>query len=352
MTSWVAPTEQFTLDYLPDCTEVFTSIEAPLYEDYLPAVIVSEYNRGHISYALKLRSFYLRCGDHAPEEYGFVGPKDALSLSERVWFLALQHYRNELTSPTVSRPSVLLNLDKLMRAHPATRTDYTTSLRASLLATIGSKPAAVGSIEGEIDRLVNERMPSTRNLLQGPRKDSSNYNKLARRGFEAVPTLISHFGDPRLTGNYTVYGQQYDRLDTVGDTCQSLVDGMSGKWNLSQEEALEWFRSVSGLDPVKYAVTDQKTSERESVAMMALIQAKSPASLQEILVSRVSSPNPLWIGETVSALLGSTLPRSEKLAALKTAYSKSSEVKRKQLLYTVKTMNAEIAEQMVGVHVK
>src|SRR5262249_28279165 len=117
-------------------------------------------------------------------------PRQALSM------LARSHYANELADPGSSFGTLAARFEaSLAIGAPVQGYDLGPFLR-SLRASAGSSPPPPGSDEAAIDALCE--MGGRRGAL-GPSDDPPAFLRLAERGFGAVPSLIAHLGDERLT---------------------------------------------------------------------------------------------------------------------------------------------------------
>ena len=107
--------------------------------------------------------------------------------------MAWKHWENALADADTDRAKIADRMRALLVAEPSL-TEWSRAVLAALEATLRPSQAKPGSIDAMIDGLVNvsamfgDSSPPDPILL-----------KLERLGFEAVPALIEHWDDTRLT---------------------------------------------------------------------------------------------------------------------------------------------------------
>jgi hypothetical protein len=108
--------------------------------------------------------------------------------------VALAHWANELVRADSDRAQIAERLEALLESEPVLDTQPNRLLLRSLRATLAPSTAAPGSIEAMIDRL----MELTSSRVYGG-EFAPDYLRLKLLGFQAVPELIQHLDDERLT---------------------------------------------------------------------------------------------------------------------------------------------------------
>lgn len=123
-------------------------------------------------------------------------PKDDEQTPRQMLISGSQTYwRNRTTHPTIDRAPVAKKIKELIGKYPEWNTEDNRALLKSLeLALVPSK-AKPGSIEALIDALVDYHVDEDTN----PFDFNNAYWQLADRGFDAVPALLAHLDDDRLT---------------------------------------------------------------------------------------------------------------------------------------------------------
>jgi hypothetical protein len=164
-------------------------------------------------------------------------PPDALA------YLAWAHWGNEIARPGTDRAVIAKRMKALLAARPGFRTPANQALLRSLEAALRPSRATPGSVEALIDGLVD--------LPQGTygQPADSPYWGLAERGFEAVPVLIAHLDDERLTRGLKVGFNNFPTWHLrVQDLASDLLQKLAGE-NLGKD----WVRRQQGYAVEKAA---------------------------------------------------------------------------------------------------
>jgi hypothetical protein len=158
-----------------------------------------------------------------------------------VAFLAWAQRANELFRPETDRSVSLRRLKLLIVAEPRLDVQYNRDLIASLEAALVPSKGKPGSIDSMIDDLV-ELCPC--DLNSDPRPQAL---ALIERGFDAVPDLIAHLDDHRLTRfDSTGLGSHgFNYPFPVGSVCVMLLEGLVGyetrrTWDAEQPDDAAW----------------------------------------------------------------------------------------------------------------
>ena len=111
---------------------------------------------------------------------------------------AWNHWINTTLQPGTDRRVALLHLDALAKAFPvlddASRREFREALRLTVQPGKGTPGSAEALIDGLTDLPDNE--PET---FSKSRENAPDYVRLGQMGFAAIPALIAHVDDPRLT---------------------------------------------------------------------------------------------------------------------------------------------------------
>lgn len=168
------------------------------------------------------------------------------SVRKQLIQLAWHYWLERVTHPKGDRAPVARRVHDLIRKDKELDTDHHRVLLKSLdLALVPSK-AKPGSIEALIDGLV-DYSADTGTIGVFERQDS--YWRIAQLGFDAVPTLIDHLDDDRLTRSmmtgFNNFPSWHMRVkDVVGD----LLEGLAG-----EESGRDWLRRQQGYEVEKAA---------------------------------------------------------------------------------------------------
>lgn len=262
-----------------------------------------------------------------------------LPLRKQLVQLAWSYWERQLTQPGVDRAPVAKRLKELIRQDKEFDTNYNRSLLKSLdLALLPSK-AKPGSVKAMIDDLVDYDADSGPSSQIDP---GDRYERLVKLGFEAVPELIKHLNDDRLTraksmghpfvGNSwhlrvgEVVGNLLDDLAVqdlmrAGDEYDSRSDSYYRQlgYRVTVKSASEWWEKAQKVGEEQYLL-DHVLSEGEvNSHLLTVIEAKYPKHVSS-LYRKVLDQRPKvdsWM--LAEALLRCKVPDKEKLTLLRHA---------------------------------
>ena len=249
-----------------------------------------------------------------------------LSSRSALEYLVWTHYGNELVKPDTDRAKIAKQMKAVLGAEPKLNTEYRKNLIKSLEAALAPSTAKPGTIERMIDDLTD--MCNTG--LTGNELDP-RYSRLADMGFAAVPALLEHLEDNRLTRSVHVGFNNFPLRNTwVGEVVSGLLQAMAGEdlgknwlrrlqgWNVEKADALAWWDIARKEGEESYFVrnvisTDEKKTWPNSV-MLNVITKKYPQHLPK-LYKKVLDERPMmqsW--ELAAAVARSSLPDEKKRA--------------------------------------
>ena len=167
---------------------------------------------------------------------------------EQVLRSASDYWEGQLTKAASDRKEIVRRLKDLGRRDKAFDTQYHQKLIKSLeLALIPGK-GKPGSIEALIDDLVEYTGPRLSHVWY---EREEHYKRLAVLGFEAVPALIEHLDDDRLTRGIMIgFNNFYPFNLRVRDIVSDLLKGLAG-----QEAKFDWLRRQTGYTVPKDGIT-------------------------------------------------------------------------------------------------
>jgi hypothetical protein len=280
--------------------------------------------------------------------------------SKQLVELSWEYWVKQLSAAKIDRAPIAKRLKELIdKNEDLNKQPNRTLLNALNLALVPSK-AKPGSIEALIDDLVNFNAEDQPEGLDWRFKPESRYWRIAKLGFEAVPVLIEHLDDLRLTrslggaliNNWSTYHEQ------VCHVVSRLLEGLAGDFlgrdgldplrgNPSEKDAArKWWTQAKKVGEERYLVehvirkTDSAISEDGiNIIMLNLIVAKYPKHVPELFRAALEK-NPkteCWIW--VEALLDCKLPEKEKLELLLDLYQKASVNRRMSLLSGIKRLD-------------
>lgn len=145
-------------------------------------------------------------------------------LRERAWYF----WDDQLTQPKIDRTPAFRRLKRLMAEDKEFDTKTHRELLRSLELALQPSTAKPGSIEALIDGLVDDATP----IHSGQFRDENSeaYEQLALLGFDAVPTLLEHLDDDRLTRGELFDGNNFPFWNlNVEDRVSELIENLAAE---------------------------------------------------------------------------------------------------------------------------
>ncbi len=154
--------------------------------------------------------------------------------------LAWSYWEDHLTTPKIDRAPIAKRLKELIRQDKELDTESNRALLRSLdLALVPSK-AKPGSIQAMIDDLVDYDADTG---TMGFFRREDRYWRIARLGFDAVPALIEHLDDDRLTRARMIGFHNFGSWNLrVQDVVSDLLEDLAG-----QNVGRNWLRRQQGF---------------------------------------------------------------------------------------------------------
>jgi hypothetical protein len=253
-----------------------------------------------------------------------VPPRD--QLRRLAWF----YWLDQLTQPAIDRAPVAKRLKDLMRQDQELDTETNRALLKSLdLALVPSK-ARPGSIEELIDNLVDYGATTGTIGIFSPEE---RYWRIAALGFDAVPSLIEHLDDDRLTRAIMQGFNNFPPWNLrVGDVVSDLLEGLAGHdigrnwlrrqqgYGVEKAEAAKWWAAAGKVGEEAYLLghvlpADTKEEDRQadvSAHLVYVIREKYPRHLPTLYRTVLNQRPQLDSRLLVHAVLRSKLPAKEK----------------------------------------
>ena len=211
--------------------------------------------------------------------------------------------------------------------------NYDTTLLQRLKATIAPRKSKPGSMEALVDGLSDYSLnffPPLRST------DDESCWKVAEQGRDAVPTLIDHLNDERLSrGIDWPRGVGWPYRLTVGHLCCRLLDDLSAHTIRHRPEDTEgnhldpalaraWLEKAQAMGEERWLVEHAIPPEGQGQddlpmscpqkTIVRAIAAKYPARLPAIYRAMLRRLGPGASRDFVDEILASKLPREQKLA--------------------------------------
>lgn len=251
----------------------------------------------------------VRTQDPAGKDTPFpLGP----SLAHMAW----RHWQNALVDPHADRAEILGRMRVLLIVEPS----FTGSDRqfvAALEATLAPSRARPGTVEAMIDGLVEVSRLST-----NPTYGDPAVLKLGQLGFDAVPALLQHWDDARLT-RCASQGQ----VTPIRTVIRMLIRNLAGDaWNaedpeVGKAEVLAWWEGARKTGEEAYLVAHVLPAGEEeewpNQTMLRILANKYPRHLSGIYRTILERRTRIETGPVVDAITRSSLPRETKLELLR-----------------------------------
>ena len=241
---------------------------------------------------------------------------------------AWYYWSGQVTEAKIDRSPVAKRLHALILLDEDLNTEDSRALLKSLDAALVPSKAAPGSIEALIDDLVNydgySAIKYFDNISECPEKYGS-YDHLAKFGFDAVPQLIEHLNDDRLT-RYPMplrLGDTKSWTMRVGDVVADLLSDIGvpeGDWRYRQQgelrETLEvrmWWKEARKMGEEAYwlqNVLPPEDDEGENIdsPLVRLIGIKYPKRLPALYKQILEKRGNLSTQELANTVMRSALP--------------------------------------------
>jgi hypothetical protein len=260
--------------------------------------------------------------------------KGNLPLQKRLVGLAWDYWASRATHRTADRAPVLKRLTELIEREPDLNLEHHRALINSLELSLVPTRAEPGSVEALIDALVDY---NTDTYPFSPPEHGEAYWRIVERGFEAVPALIEHLGDDRLTratmhgfNNFPSWPMRVGNV--VGDLIEALAaeemargaDGEGG-WLRRQQghpitraAAAEWFEKAKKVGEEPYfldrVLTNPKGEHgRVNPYVLRVLATKFPASVPVVYKTVLEKHPNLDSTPLAVALSRCSLPVKDKL---------------------------------------
>jgi hypothetical protein len=285
---------------------------------------------GHTRLARRLLAHSLtQEGDLSPSL--FQHPDDRTPRADLA-YLAWTHWANEIVRPGTDRAAIARRMKALLAAEPALDTEGCRGLLKSLELTLRPSRARPGSVEALLDGLLD--LAGGGVARAGP---ESAYWRLVERGFDAVPALIDHLDDERLTrcvlegaAALGVPGRHVRVRGVAGDILCGLAAGdLDRGWLRQQDAAVQkaaaraWWAKARKQGEEKYLLAHVLPAGPEAQDpndhLLWVIARRYPRRLVGVYRTVLEGRPDVQSGPVAEAVSNSTLPREEKIELLRRA---------------------------------
>lgn len=272
-------------------------------------------------------------------------PQDAMI--KYIW----SHFQFEALHPTNDRKPVALRMRQLLNDGHDLWKGAGTRLCEALEAALQPGKGQPGTPLALVDQLVDSTWNGGR-LSFNDGKEEDPYHKLKLLGFAAVPDLIDHLDDPRLTRSVT---EGFNKLTTwprrVGDQTSDLLEeladneelGSGQKGGLVPREAAEtWWREAQAMGEEAYllkTVFPREGRDFISPTHLQIIEARYPARLPEIYRRLARDFPKAQTYAVIASLKQADLPREAKMAVFQEQLTHSDGLTRLSALYQLRDLD-------------
>ncbi len=284
----------------------------------------------------------------------FAENESVNSLHRQLIWEAWNYWWEKVTEPDIDRAPVAKRLHEIQIMLGAR--DYARSYLKGLDAALIPSQAKPGTIEALIDDLVD---------YVGTKPDE-RYNRIANLGFEAVPQLIDHLNDERLTRS-TMQGPF--PLDTahvyVGDVVSDLLYDLAGPamrrqpgriYRPEKAEVQKWWETARDLGEEAYLLRcvlpplDQLISSERSVNIPAarLIGVKYPKHLPSLYRNVLENRPDQNTWELSEIVMKAAIPAEEKLDLLALAVRHKDSWHRLPALHCLSKLDKQLFAKLLA----
>ena len=287
----------------------------------------------------------------ADEIYRRWKPFDTESPREHLLSEVQKYWVHEIRNPNRDRKTIIRHLKALNRE------DYSTQTAKYISGLELADAARRGNVD-PLERLFDELADSSdafRENSQNPYLDDPPIRKLIERGFDAIPAVISHLEDKRLTRStlkYNFFGEVEEEL-TVTRACEILLNRLADetfpreeltqKEEEEREKAMEngfrfgnawlarkpfqkapiqtWWANARQAGEKEYLKSHviHKHAEFGDVvnpALIAMMALRHPDELKDIYRKVLDSKQPIHTRLIADAIVKSSLDRNVKREVL------------------------------------
>lgn len=206
-----------------------------------------------------------------------------------VAYLAWVYSGNELVKPDTDRAKTAKRMKSLLAAEPQLNTEDNRALLTSLEAALVPSKTKPGTVERMIDDLTE--------MSDRWHTDDPRYLRLAQMGFDAVPSLIEHLNDERLTrsinggiNNWATYILRVNEV--ISHILHDMAGGELGEpgairaWRIEKAAAQAWWDKARKEGGEAYVLSHvlppgDKVEGPNSI-MLGIIEKKWPRHLPKL----------------------------------------------------------------------
>jgi hypothetical protein len=273
-------------------------------------------------------------------------------LLEELRAQAFSMWEGRLADRKSDRKVILRHLTQLIEEEKALQYPENLKLLKQLEFTINYKPKAKPTrVEALIDKLTDHwEDPDDPYVV-----DRAAFWQLVELGFEAVPDLLKHINDQRLTRSPPWGSAQ--RV-TVGYLCRKIVMELSGLgFKIDDEASPEdvakakaWFQRAKAIGEEKWVASHVLSSVTQFQAQnVRLLGMKYPARLAAIYRETLKLPASVRVNSFVDGIVESKLPREEKIRLMLEGVKNASVSRQMNALAGLYTLDKPLYRKQLAI---
>jgi hypothetical protein len=251
--------------------------------------------------------------------------------------LAWNYWCNRFADARENRPDIFAHLKKLSDGSYDLDTEAHTNILSDMEETLVESSATRGTPEAAIDALIELNIrgywPGSgyEHWCQNP-GENADFQKLRDMGLEAVPILLKHLHDYRLTRSIqTSQGDAYTWHVRIADAVAVLLNGLYDEkeefahdflssrgrgMSLDERHVLHWWGKLKGRDALNYLLENAITKDvqqnlKPNASILSALGSRHPEELVALVGEHIAKID--YIHELLDALAKSKATKDAKV---------------------------------------
>jgi hypothetical protein len=265
--------------------------------------------------------------------------------------LAWAHWANELAKRDTDRAAIAQHIRFLFASDPALATDDNRKFLTALDAALAPRRGKPGTTEALIDDLLDLSA-----YVPGQR-DDARYQRLLDLGFAAIPSLIEHLDDQRLTrciaGGEDAWPIHFLR---ICDVVSLLLEDLAGErwatqpsnvfgWPFEKASVQAWWQNAQKVGEeaqwLNHVWPEDHNVQWLRSPILELLAKKYPKHLPAIYRKVLKERPVMYIDQLTEAIGKSTLSRDQKRELLLEGTASEWLERKRSALKELKTVDRE-----------
>lgn len=247
----------------------------------------------------------------------------------------------DITAEKPDFKEIKRRIEMVLTDFPKLKSEATSYLLTSLQASIDHPVAKPGSIESLIEAYLMSG--GVEGLMASGHKENPSRSALVRKGFAAIPHLIKHLDDKRMT-NHLMQG--FNNFSSYPMTADQVISSLLQDF-ANNEFGSNWLRRQQGYSSTKEAVeawwkTAKAMGEKNYVAKFTIVKKeKNEVSLSSDLLLIASDRYPELLPDFYNTTLKSKSQNWEVSHAIASSPKIPLETRKKILLKGIASRNLD-----------